>query len=50
MAFVSGSSTTVDTDDDANESVAMTVPHLDDPRSITETLGLSWHLDDSPDE
>ncbi|WP_136689594.1 DUF6498-containing protein [Halorhabdus amylolytica] len=37
----------VDTDDDANESVAMDVPHLTDPRSITETLGLSWHLDDS---
>ncbi|WP_280176663.1 DUF6498-containing protein [Halorhabdus rudnickae] len=37
----------VDTDDTANESVAMTVPHLDAPRSITEALGLSWHLDDS---
>ncbi|WEL18969.1 MULTISPECIES: DUF6498-containing protein [unclassified Halorhabdus] len=40
----------VDTDDDANESVAMVVPHLSDPRSITETLGLSWHLDDSAGE
>ena len=40
----------VDTDDDANESVAMDVPHLTDPRSIPETLGLSWHLDDSTSE
>jgi len=37
---------TIDTDDDADESVPMVVPHLTDPRSITETLGLSWHLDD----
>ncbi|MFW5956386.1 MAG: DUF6498-containing protein [Halorhabdus sp.] len=37
----------VDTDDDAIESVAMTVPHLADPRSITDQLGLGWHLDDS---
>ncbi|QGN07782.1 hypothetical protein Hrd1104_11045 [Halorhabdus sp. CBA1104] len=36
----------VDTDDDANESVPMTVPHLSEPRSIVETLGLSWRLDD----
>lgn len=35
----------VDTDDDANESVDMTVPHLTHPRSIPETLGLSWQLD-----
>ncbi|ACV11911.1 conserved hypothetical protein [Halorhabdus utahensis DSM 12940] len=41
---------TVDTDDDANESVPMTVPHLQEPRSITDTLGLSWHLDDSAGE
>jgi len=47
--FVPGPET-VDTDDDANESVAMVVPHLTEPRSITETLGLSWHLDDSAGE
>lgn len=40
----------VDTDDDANESVGMTVPHLEDPRSITDQLGLSWHLDDDTRE
>ena len=47
--FVPGPET-VDTDDDANESVAMVVPHLTEPRSITETLGLSWHLDDTKRE
>lgn len=47
--FVPGPET-VDTDDDANESVAMVVPHYTDPRSITDTLGLSWHLDDGAGE
>lgn len=40
---------TADTDDDANTSIGMTVPHLEHPRLIPETLGLAWHLEDTAD-
>lgn len=35
-----------DTSDDANESVSVTLPHLDNPTAITDPLGMSWHLAD----
>ncbi|WP_229111357.1 DUF6498-containing protein [Halapricum desulfuricans] len=35
----------VDTEDDADESEPLVLPHVEDPRRVTDALGLSWHLD-----
>lgn len=39
----------VGTDDDANESTAMTLVHVRKPERVTETLGIGWCLDEATD-
>ena len=39
----------IDTDDDANRSTALTLPHIHDSRQVTDTLALSWYLRDGTD-